>query len=89
MKVKNWTNLDDLADVKKGDRYTLKCGHSGRIVWVSSDREMICVRGVNRRCQVCGNKSSGGWVPIYYLITIDDKKRGRMSEGSKLNPVNL
>lgn len=75
MNEKNRSNLDDLADKKKGDRYTLECGHNGRIVWVSSDRGMLCVRGENRRCQLCGKKSSSGWVPTYHLIPIDEIKK--------------
>ena len=74
--VKTWTLQDELGDVKKGDRVTLECGHSGRIVWISSNRNSICVRGVSRRCQVCGKPTSGGWVPTCYLISTDKKREG-------------
>ena len=63
---------DDLVDMKKGDRFTLECGHKGRVVWVSPDRKTVGVRGVSRRCRVCGKRSSGGWVPTVYLISIDE-----------------
>ena len=72
MNDKNWSNPDDPADVKKGDRYTLVCGHSGLVVWISVDHGMICIKGVNRSCRVCGKKSSGSWVPTYHLVPIDD-----------------
>ena len=73
--IKIWTMLDDLVDVKKGDRFTLECDHEGRIIWISSDRETICVRGINRRCKICGKSTSGGWVPTCYLISVNDVKK--------------
>ena len=34
--------------VKEGDMFTLKCGHEGRVVWVSSDGKSFSVQGVRR-----------------------------------------
>jgi hypothetical protein len=63
---------DDLVDMEKGDRFTLECGHEGRIIWVSPDKKVFGVRGSNRSCRFCGKKTSGGWVPTVYMISIDE-----------------
>ena len=57
--------------INKGDKFTLKCGHEGRVVWVSPDRKSLCVQGVRRSCRTCGKKSSGSWTPTTYLFAID------------------
>ena len=37
-----------------GDRYVLRCGHPGRVVWITEDGATIAVRGAHRpRCPVC------------------------------------
>jgi hypothetical protein len=57
---------------KKGDHVQLECGHEGRVIWLSADHKTIGVRGVSRRCRVCGKHSTGGWVPTCYLISISN-----------------
>ena len=32
--------------INNGDKFTLKCGHKGRVVWVSSDGKSFSVQGV-------------------------------------------
>ena len=56
--------------IKTGDKFTLKCGHEGRVVWVSSDGKSLCVQGVRGSCRTCGKKSSGSWTPTVYLFSI-------------------
>ena len=60
--------------VKVGDRFTLKCGHEGRVVFVSSDGKSFGVRGVKTNCHTCGKGSAGAWAPTVYLFfhTADD-----------------
>lgn len=60
--------------MQKGDHYQLKCGHEGRVIWVSSNETVYGVRGSSRSCQSCGKKTSGGWVPTIHLITLDIAK---------------
>ena len=55
--------------VKEGDKFTLKCGHEGRVVWVSSDGKSFGVQGVRRSCKDCGKGSSGSWTPTVYLFS--------------------
>jgi hypothetical protein len=57
--------------MQKGEHFKLECGHEGRIIWVSSNKTVFGVRGSNRSCQSCGKKTSGGWVPTIYLISVD------------------
>jgi hypothetical protein len=62
--------------MKKGDLFTLECNHEGRIIWFSTDKKVFGVRGSSRSCQSCGKKTSGGWVPTIYLISIDEAEQG-------------
>ena len=55
--------------VKEGDRFTLKCDHEGRVVWVSSDGKTFSVQGVRRNCKNCGKGSPGSWTPTVYLFS--------------------
>ena len=57
--------------MKKGDHYQLECGHEGRVIWINSNETVYGIRGSSRSCQSCGKKTSGGWVPTVYLITLD------------------
>ena len=55
--------------INEGDKFLLKCGHEGRVVWVSSDRKSFSVQGVRRRCRNCGKGSPGSWTPTVYLFS--------------------
>jgi hypothetical protein len=54
--------------MKKGDRYSLPCGHDGKVIWVNPDETSFCVQGTKRSCQLCGKKSVGTWTPTVYTI---------------------
>ncbi len=58
--------------MKKGDLFKLECGHEGRVIWISSDKAVVGVRGSSRSCQSCGKKTSGGWVSTVYLFSVDE-----------------
>ena len=55
--------------INKGDKFTLKCGHEGQVVWVSSDEKTFSVKGVRRSCKNCGKGASGSWTPTFYLFS--------------------
>lgn len=59
--------------MKKGDRFRLKCGHEGKVVWVSSDGKSFGVQGVRRGCSICGKGSSSAWTPTVYLFFVDER----------------
>ena len=56
--------------MKYGDTVLLKCGHEGKVIWVSSDGEKIGVRGVKRSCKTCGKKTSSSWSPNVYIVSL-------------------
>ncbi|MHA2428600.1 MAG: hypothetical protein ACXADB_11305 [Candidatus Hermodarchaeia archaeon] len=58
-------------DYKTGDKYQLECGHHGRIVWVSENKDVMAVAGVRRSCRSCGKKTSGNWTPTAYLMQLE------------------
>ena len=55
--------------------YELECGHEGRTIWISLDKKAFAVRGSSRSCQICGKKTSGGWVPTVYMFSVDETKK--------------
>jgi hypothetical protein len=55
----------------KYDKFELKCGHIGNIVWRSSDGEVMGVRGTRRSCDVCFRSSDSGRTPTVHVITRD------------------
>jgi hypothetical protein len=60
------------TDLKKGDKFTLECGHKGRVVWIALDRRAYSVKGTRRGCMICGKNSSSGWVPLVYILSADE-----------------
>ena len=52
----------------KQEKFELKCGHLGNIIWRSNDGETIAVRGTKRSCRDCGKKGKGEWTPTVYII---------------------
>lgn len=65
--------VDVVVYVKKGDSYSLKCGHEGRVIWINEKSKTIGVSGVKRSCRSCGKKTSGNWTPTVYLIQFNDE----------------
>jgi hypothetical protein len=65
----------DGVNLKKGDLFTLKCGHKGRVIWINSDEKFFCVQGTSRSCSACGKKVSGGWVPFVHIISTDEEEK--------------
>jgi hypothetical protein len=57
--------------VKRGDKYTLQCGHRGTVIWVNEDGGTIAVRGVRRSCSDCGKGANTSWTPSVYLIQLE------------------
>ena len=55
--------------INEGDKFTLKCGHQGQVVWVSSDGKSFSVQGVRGSCKNCGKGSSGSWSPTVYIFS--------------------
>jgi hypothetical protein len=49
-----------------GDRVPLRCGHQGRVVWISEDATTIAVKGTQRSCPTCYKNNKN---PTVYLIT--------------------
>ena len=58
--------------IKTGDKFTLKCGHEGRVVWVSSDGKSFGVQGVRGSCKTCGKGSSDSWTATVSLFSHKD-----------------
>jgi len=53
------------------EKFKLKCGHEGNIVWRSSDGRTIGVRGSTRRCPTCMKWSDAGvWRYTVHLIDV-------------------
>jgi hypothetical protein len=52
--------------MRVGDRYTLSCGHSGRVIWTSDDETVMAVQGTRRSCPACYKNKTN---PTVYLIT--------------------
>ncbi len=61
-KGKNMSNT-----VNVGDKFTLECGHEGRVVFISPDGKAFAVKGVRRKCRTCGKGASGAWAPTVYI----------------------
>lgn len=57
--------------MKIGDRYSLPCGHEGKVIWINMDETAFCVQGTKRSCLRCGKKSVGTWTPTVYSIEQD------------------
>jgi hypothetical protein len=53
--------------MKRGDRVPLRCGHQGRVVWISDDDATVAVRGSRRSCPGCYKNRVN---PTVFLITM-------------------
>jgi len=60
--------------MKIGDPYRLSCGHNGRIVWISKDKETFAVKARVGAGLCCNRKSQNRtWNPTVFLIRTSDK----------------
>ena len=62
------------TQLKLGDKFKLKCGHEGRVVWVNEDRNVIGVVGARKICKVCWKRTATNRTPNVYLISMDEVK---------------
>jgi len=58
------------------EKFELKCGHVGNIVWRSSDGRTMGVRGTKRGCDVCFRESDSGRTPTVHVITSEKLVEG-------------
>jgi len=51
------------------EKFKLKCGHEGNIVWRSNGT--IAVRGTRQKCGVCSAKTDKGWRFTVHIIRLE------------------
>ena len=60
--------------MRLGDPYRLSCGHYGRIVWISKDKETFAVKARVGAGSCCNRKiQNGRWKPTVFLIKTCNK----------------
>jgi len=66
----------ELKRVSLGDHCTLRCGHEGRIVWISSDGDTLAVKAHTGAHSCCNRKTHNGlWNPTIYLVKTKNTNR--------------
>ena len=60
--------------IKMDDKFTLNCGHEGRVVRINPDGKSFWVQGVRGSCKNCGKRSSGSWTPTVYLFSYTENQ---------------
>jgi hypothetical protein len=74
--------------MKLGDPYRLSCGHDGRIVWISKDKDFFAVKARVGAGSCCNRKiQNGRWKPTVFLIKASDENPQPHTDTSHLTTL--